>query len=47
MEDRVMVISVLIGLFLVFGDSMESVGMDWRGAVVDVCTMMTGQGAYE
>ncbi len=47
MEDRAMVVSVFVGLFLVFGDSMEEVGVDWRGAVVDVCTMMTGQSAYE
>ena len=47
MEERAMVVSVIVGLFLVFGDTMTEVGLDWRGVIVDACTAMTGQGAYE
>ena len=47
MEERAMVVSVIVGLFLVFGDTMTEAGLDWRGVIVDACTAMTGESAYE
>lgn len=47
MEERAMVVSMIVGLFLVFGDTMTEAGLDWRGVIVDACTAMTGERAYE
>ena len=43
MEDGAMVVSVVVCLFVLFADPIEEAGLDWRGAVVAACDLVTGK----
>ena len=42
MENGAMIVSVVVGLFVLFADPIEEAGLDWRGAVVAACDLVTG-----
>jgi hypothetical protein len=43
MEDGAMVVSMVVCLFVLFADPIEEAGLDWRGAVVAACDLVTGK----
>lgn len=43
MENGALVVTLFVGVFILFADPIEEAGLDWRSSVVAACDWLVGK----